>query len=75
MATDRLKIHADFREFWDEFYTFSIDEKTGKPQTYRDDCMDAVRYAVMSIIQDLGETNVDRWDTHYDNNEFHYNAY
>ena len=75
MATDRLKIHADFREFWDEFYTFSIDEKTGKPQDYRDDCMDAVRYAVMSIIQDLGETNVDRWDTHYDNNEFHYNAY
>ncbi len=60
MATDRLKIHSGFREFWDEFYAFSMDEKTGKPQITRDDCMDAVRYAALSIIQGKGKIPVDR---------------
>ncbi len=56
MATDRLKIHKDFEQFWSEFYSFSTDQKTGKPQIVRDDAMDAVRYAVLSIIQGLGDT-------------------
>ena len=55
MSTGRLRIHSDFKDFWQEFNTFSMDEKTGKPQIKRDDCIDAVRYAAMTIIQGLGE--------------------
>ena len=75
MATDRLKVHADFKEFWDEFFTFAIDEKTGKPQITRDDCMDAVRYTVMSIIQDLGQLLNDSWGDLNDNEDYFYNSY
>lgn len=60
MISGKLKIHGKCSNFWREFRTYSYDDK-GEPSKKDNHWMDASRYAVMSILQDLGQPLQDNY--------------
>ena len=82
LISGRLKISSEcfglLKEI--EAYGYGKDvngQTTGKPAKYSEDHLcDAMRYAVMTIIQGKGQAMsvIDAWDDE-DDSEFHYNSY
>ena len=71
----RLLISTECTELLKQLEEYAYD-KAGKIQDGNDDIIDACRYAIMSIIQDLGASVVDDgWGTNNQDDEFHWNSY
>lgn len=49
MRSGRLKVYDDLSDWWDEFYAYHRDPKTGKVVKEADDLMSATRYAIMML--------------------------
>ena len=75
MREGKLKISSGCKALLDEMDQYSYTD-TGKIQDGNDHCIDAFRYAVMSIIQGYGAPlmNYD-FDDEYSDEEFVYNSY
>ena len=74
-AEGRLKISADCKELLKEMQSYSYTE-SGKIQDGKDHAIDAFRYAVMSIIQDLGAPLSDiGWGSQVEDDDFFYQTY
>ena len=74
-AEGKLKISTDCVSLLKEMEQYSYTE-TGKIQDGKDHCIDAFRYAVMSVIQGLGAPLKDNpWEGIDYTEEFHYNSY
>ena len=78
LHTGRLKINEELVPLFDELENYRYDTN-GKPKPRQHDhLMDAMRYGVMSIIQDLGEplrddgVRPDVWD---EDPDYHWNSY
>ena len=79
-ATNRLKISTDCTELLKEIEQYGYGktvngDSTGKPKDKSDDHLcDAMRYAVMTVIQGFGDARVTYWQEN-DYEDFEYNTY
>ena len=74
MREGKLKISTRCTQLLSEIDQYSYTE-TGKVQDGRDHCIDAARYAVMSIIQGYGKPLAKDYWAEDEQDEFHYNSY
>ena len=69
MLAGKLKIHATAcPNWWREFKSYAYDDK-GVPSVTDNHWMDASRYAVMSILRDLGQSNGFSMHDYYDSGD------
>ena len=70
----RLRISSQCQPLIKEIENYSYTE-TGKIQDGKDHCIDAFRYAVMSIIQGFGEPlQAERWQFDSTDDDYHFNV-